>query len=216
MTLDKDFKKLIRARMDKTGESYSVAREMLLRLRRAGTSAGEPKFGGTDVPADGLKAGDAKVAGAIAPLDKGVKGTTDLVPYQMEIDLDAEPLSAAEPDSEDEGPTEEESDDPEMEWESNAREAVESALREGTFSVDEDDEGVVTLPRVEDGSNHMSDVECRSVESLVDELRERAIAGWQSAVPWENGAVFEFPGDDLIYEALSDYEDELAKLGWEL
>lgn len=35
MTIDRDFKKLIRARMAKTGESYSVARANLLRSRGA-------------------------------------------------------------------------------------------------------------------------------------------------------------------------------------
>lgn len=139
-----------------------------------------------------------------------------LFPIELDLDeVDAFPPPTESDDAYD-GPPRSEPREDEMDWEFDAREAVESSLREAKFDVNDDDEGVVTLPRVNDGDKYGGDVECYSVEELVDELRERAAAAWHATVPLDNGPAFEFPGDDLIYQALSDYEDELAKLGWEL
>lgn len=215
MTIQKTFKKQIRARMDKTKESFSVARAMLLRSQPDG-SVEEPQ------PSDAIPAGVTKTGKEVAadpqPLSAQSTADSDLVPY-YEIDLDQETESQVETEavSGDDGSTEDESGDHEMEWEFRAREAVEKSLQDATFEIDEDDESVVTLPNPKDGHDyHSSGVECRSVKGLVDELRERAEAAWYGYVPWDGGAAFEFPGDDLIYAALSEYEDELDKLGWEM
>lgn len=101
-------------------------------------------------------------------------------------------------------------------WDVDARLAVKNALEEATFNRDGDG-SVVTLPSRDDGTKHPSDVECRSVKDLVDELRERAETAWCGSVPADGGdPLFDFDGDGLVYDVLDGYRSKLAKLGWKL
>jgi hypothetical protein len=62
MTSQKDFKRLVRGRMEKTGESYTAARSQLLRKRGAGPASPAPK---------------AKRPTASAPIDVSKAGMSD-------------------------------------------------------------------------------------------------------------------------------------------
>jgi hypothetical protein len=200
MTLDKHFKKKIRARMEKTGESYSTARAMLVRLGDVGSLS------------------ERATAAEAAPLT--VRSSTpdsDLIPFEaVDLDVESEYVPVAETRPDGSGTADDEAREDEMPWEYDAREAVELALQEARFEVDEDDESIVFLPSLDFGGKHSRDLEFRSVKELVAELRERAHDAWYGSVPFDGGPVFDFPGDDLIYRMLSKYRAELTKLGWEL
>lgn len=134
---------------------------------------------------------------------------TDLVPYETDpalLEAEHDPPSVAHSSPEDEGEL-----DPR---EIDARKAVRSTLREATW---DPKAGIVTLPSYEDGSNHPQERHCDSLKYLVDELRVRAERAWTDGVPGEGSApLFDFPGNDLVYDVLDEFRRELAKMGWKL
>jgi hypothetical protein len=69
MTINKDFKRLVRGRMLKTGESYTAARSSLIKTSRA-----DRRTGGPQVRAPGAKPDYAKLAGWTDDLIKAKTG----------------------------------------------------------------------------------------------------------------------------------------------
>ncbi len=192
MTCNKHFKQKIRDRMSKTGESYTAALHALSQQPGAGSLTSEPS------------------------------NPSDLVPFEVEIDLDEQLENGVHSDTEGSFTPESEPGDPFRDddehsspWEEEAREAVESALAEASFEL-EDDEGLVWLPATYDGSKHPHPVACRSIDALRDELLERAESAWCASVPWEGGPVFDPDCASMVADVLNQYHDQLADLGWDL
>ncbi len=101
-------------------------------------------------------------------------------------------------------------DDGSLPCENLARRAVREAMQEADV---DPRKRVVTLRSYDDGSKHPSDVECHSIEDLVDALRPRAESGWYGC---SSARSFDFPGSSFVREVLGEFEGDLAKLGWKL
>lgn len=204
MTRNKQFKREIRKRKSKTGESYSVARITLLQQKSAGSTTDRPS------------------KSPVEPL-RPSSGPSDLVPFEFDLDLDESPVnsihseveSPSTPASENDDSFSDEDEEYPPPWEEDAREAVELALAAASFEL-EDEEGVVRMPDSHDGSKHPQPVECWSINELRDELMERAETAWCGSVPWEGGPVFEPDCENIVDDALSKYRERLSELGWEL
>ncbi len=102
----------------------------------------------------------------------------------------------------------------EMPWESVARIAIESALREAQFDADA---RVVSIP-AEDARGERTMQEFETLEELREELSERATNEWYAAVPFDSGvAVFDlskFDLESLLDRALEEHRGQLIQLGW--
>lgn len=129
---------------------------------------------------------------------------TDLVPYEIDpalLEAEHDPPAVVHSPSEDDGS---------LPCEDYARRAVREAMREADV---DPIARVITLPSYDDGSKHPSDVECHSLEDLVDALRPRAESEWYGC---SSARSLDFPGSSFVRDVLLDFEEELSKVGWTL